>query len=431
MSGLALYRNATKLAPPLAHLMLSLRRAKGKEDAARLGERKGFASRPRPSGPLAWLHAASVGEAQSSLVLIERLLGEYDNLYMLVTTGTVTSAAHLAERLPERAFHQYLPLDCPQWVARFLDHWHPDLAIWMESELWPNLVSETMRREIPALLVNARMSASSFRAWRRMDGMARYLISGFKICLAQTDEQADRLCQLGAGNVSSPGNLKYSAAPLSFDQAELEALQSDIGARPVWVAASTHAGEEVMVSNAHTAVLSQIPDLLTIIVPRHPNRAAQIETVLSQRGHHCVRRSTGVPITRETAIYIADTLGELGLFYRLARIAYIGGSMANQGGHNPLEAAQLGCAIVHGPDMANFQSVADALAAEEGALSVRTAPELAAAVGDMFEDRDLWLRRTEAAANVAETNRGVIDRVFETIGPTVSSALGRAADAGA
>ncbi|HAA93320.1 MAG TPA: 3-deoxy-D-manno-octulosonic acid transferase [Rhodospirillaceae bacterium] len=431
MSGLALYRNATLLAPPLAHLMLNLRRAKGKEDGARLSERKGIPSLARPAGRLAWLHAASVGEAQSSLVLIERLLDEFESLHMLVTTGTVTSAAHLEDRLPVRAFHQYLPLDCPQWVERFLDHWAPDLAIWMESELWPNLVSETMRRSVPALLVNARMSASSFRAWRRMDGMARHLISGFQVCLAQTDEQADRLRQLGAGNVSSPGNLKYSAAPLAFDQGELEELQSAIGARPVWVAASTHAGEEIMVSNAHTALLSQIPDLLTVIVPRHPHRAGQIETVLAQRGHSCVRRSTGAPISRDTAIYIADTLGELGIFYRLARIAYIGGSMASQGGHNPLEAAQLGCAILHGPDMENFQSVAEALAAEGGALTVRSAPEMSALIGDLFEDRDLWLRRTQAAAKVAKVNQGVIDRVFNAIAPTVQAALTRKTDAGA
>lgn len=429
MSGLALYRAATLLAPPIAHLALTLRRAKGKEDASRLGERKGVASLPRPPGALAWLHAASVGEAQSSLVLIERLLEEFPDLYMLVTTGTVTSAAHLKNRLPPRAFHQYLPLDCPQWVTRFLDYWCPDIAFWMESELWPNLVSETMRRDIPALLVNARMSASSFRAWRRMDGMARHLISGFQACLAQTEEQAERLRQLGARNVSAPGNLKYSAAPLAFDQGGLESLQIEIGARPVWVAASTHNGEEVMVSNAHTALLSRIPDLLTIIAPRHPNRAAQIETVLAQRGHQCARRSSGAPITRDTAIYIADTLGELGLFYRLARIAFIGGSMANQGGHNPLEAAQLGCAIVHGPDMENFRSVADALAAEEGALTLRTAPELAAVVGEMFEDRDLWLARTQAAAKVARINSGVIDRIFDAIAPTVRAAIGSEADA--
>jgi len=431
MSGLALYRGFTKLAMPMARLLLRRRLAKGKEDGTRIGEREGIASLARPDGPMAWLHAASVGEAQSALVLIERLLSENADLKMLVTTGTVTSASHLKGRLPERGFHQYLPLDCPQWVNRFLNHWQPDLAIWMESELWPNLVTETMRREIPALLVNARMSASSFRAWRRMDGMAKHLISGFRLCLAQTEDQVVRLQQLGARNVSCVGNLKYSAAPLAVDEPDLEALQSEIGARSVWVAASTHDGEEVLVSNAHTALLSDIPELLTIIVPRHPSRAAQIETMLSQRGHNCIRRSTGKRIELDTAIYIADTLGELGLFYRLARIAYIGGSMARHGGHNPLEAAQLGCAVIHGPDMENFLSVAAALASNQGSAVVGTAQELSRAVRDLFEDRDLLARQTEGAAAVAETNRGVVDRVYAAIAPAVNEALRRSGDAGA
>lgn len=430
MSGLSLYRGFTKIAMPMARLLLRRRLAKGKEDGARIGEREGIASLARPDGPVAWLHAASVGEAQSALVLIERLLAENPDLKMLVTTGTVTSASHLKDRLPDRSFHQYLPLDCPQWVKRFLNHWKPDLAIWMESELWPNLVTATIGRDIPALLVNARMSASSLRIWQRMDGMAKKLISGFRLCLAQTDDQVVRLRKLGAMNISCVGNLKYSAAPLAVVEPDLEALQCEIGTRPVWVAASTHDGEEVLVSNAHTALLSNIPELLTIIVPRHPRRAVKIETMLSQRGHNCIRRSTGKPIELDTAIYIADTLGELGLFYRLVRIAYIGGSMARHGGHNPLEAAQLGCAVIHGPDMENFSSVAAALASCHGSAVVGTAQELSYAVRELFEDRDLLARQTEGAAAVAETNRGVIDRVYAAIEPAVNEALRERYNAG-
>jgi 3-deoxy-D-manno-octulosonic-acid transferase len=431
MNGMALYRCLTRLAMPMARLLLRRRLAKGKEEGPRIKEREGIASLARPDAPLAWLHAASVGEAQSALVLIERLLRERPDVRMLVTTGTVTSASHLKERLPPRAFHQYLPLDCPQWVERFLDHWRPDVAFWMESELWPNLVAETMRREIPALLVNARMSAGSFRAWRHLNGVARHLLSGFCMCLAQTEEQAERLRQLGARNVSCLGNLKYSATALSCVHADLEALQSDIGARMVWVAASTHEGEEVLVSNAHASLLSDIPDLLTVIVPRHPSRANKIAAVLTERGHSCVRRSTGGHIELGTAIYIADTLGELGLFYRLARIAYIGGSMASHGGHNPLEAAQLGCAVVHGPDMTNFQSVADALSAAGGSIEVKSAQELTSAVRRLSEDRIFLARQIAGAAEVAEINRGVIDRVYECIAPTINKALQRDVDAGA
>jgi 3-deoxy-D-manno-octulosonic-acid transferase len=431
MSALALYRGITKIASPVAWLLLRRRLARGKEDGARIMERQGAASVPRPDGPLAWLHAASVGEAQSALVLIARLIEENPALTVLVTTGTVTSAQHMKERLPARAFHQFLPLDCPQWVARFLDHWRPDFAIWMESELWPNLVSETAARGIPAFLVNARMSSASFQAWCRLDGMARRLLSGFALCLAQTEDQAERLRQLGARNVSCLGNLKYSAAPLAHDPAELDALQAEIGTRPVWVAASTHDGEELMASNAHIALLADIPELLTVIVPRHPNRAAQIHTLLSQRGHRCARRSTGDAITRGTGIYIADTLGELGLFYRLARIAFIGGSMGGHGGHNPLEAAQLDCAVLHGPDMANFQSVSDSLLVVDGAEIVTSAPELAAAVRALLEDRNLLTQRIAAAADVAETNRGVIERVYEALRPEIEKALAGAASGNA
>lgn len=431
MRALAIYRVMTLLATPLACLLLSFRCVKGKEDPLRLKERKGIAPFSRPPGPLGWLHAASVGEAQSALVLINRLLEEYPGLQILVTTGTVTSAGYLEERLPSGAFHQYLPLDCPHWVSRFLAHWNPDIAFWMESEFWPNLVTETVQRNIPAVLVNARMSASAFRAWQRLRGIAFRLVSGFEICLAQNEQQADRLRKLGANNVLSLGNIKYSAEPLGFDAARLESLQNDIGGRSVFVAASTHAGEEVMVSNAHTALLSQVPDLLTIIVPRHPGRALQIQTELARRGHQCVRRSTGEKITTDTTIYIADTLGELGLFYRLSRIAFIGGSMARHGGHNPLEAAQLGCAIVQGPDMSNFQGVADALLADGGAVTVHNAKDLATDVGQMFEDRDLWLERIEAAEMVAGSNSDVIDRVCDVIKPIVMSALRNEIDADA
>ena len=429
MRILAIYRAITFLATPVACLLLSFRCAKGKEDPFRIKERRGIASISRPGGKLAWLHAASVGEAQSALVLIDRLLKDYPKLQILVTTGTVTSAIYLENRLPIRSFHQYLPLDCPHWVSRFLTHWAPDIAFWLESELWPNLVSETMRRDIPAILVNARMSLSAFRAWQRMGSMVQHLVAAFEVCLAQTEQQADRLRTLGAKNVIALGNLKYSAAPLGFNPAKLEELRNDIGGRSVWVAASTHADEEVMVSNAHTKILSRIPDLLTVIVPRHPERAIKIEAELVRRGHQCVRRSTGRKLEIGTKIYIADTLGELGLFYRLARIAFIGGSTGRNGGHNPLEAAQLGCAITYGPDMENFQSVADALMEHKGAVTVHGSQELAQIVGQMLENHEVRCERAEAAKKVVKENSDVIDRVCDAIRPAINTAIGNEIDA--
>ena len=418
MNLLGLYQGATTALGPIVALYLARRMAHGKEDRERFGERQGQASRARPPGPLVWVHAASNGEAVSMLSLIDRLLVERPSLSVLVTTGTVTSARLLAHRLPaDRAWHQYVPVDRPTYVRRFLDHWRPDLALWVESELWPNLVAETDRRGTPLLLLNGRMSVRSFRGWQRLPGLIGPLLACFELCLAQDDIQADRFRRLGAAAATSVGDLKTAAAPLPCDEGELSRIAADAADRPLWLAASTHAGEEEAAAEVHRKLMRERPGLLTIIAPRHPARAAEIAAMLEARGLNVARRSLDQPLDSSIDIYLADTLGELGLFYRLAGIAFIGGSLTPVGGHNPLEAALLDCAILHGPDMSNCAAMTQSLAAAGASIEIADSSALADAVRGLLNDPVGRAARASAAAGVASDNQAVLDAVLKRIAP--------------
>ncbi len=425
------YRALTGAAAPLVRLYLDARCRRGKEDRERLGERFGIASAARPAAPLVWVHAASVGEAQSVLALIERILAERPGLELLMTTGTVASARLLAGRLPPRARHQFVPVDLPRAVERFLDHWRPDLAIWVESELWPNLVLATRRRGVPMLLVNGRLSARTLARWQGLPGLARGLarpvLDAFALCLAQDAVQAERFRRLGARAAASVGDLKMAAPPLDADPAALAALRRQIGARAVWLAASTHAGEEEIAADAHRRIAGEHPGLLTIIAPRHPVRGAEIAETLRARGLRVARRGVGPQpagvvdggetIAADTDIYLADTLGELGLFFRLAGIAFIGGSLVMKGGHNPFEAARLGCVVLHGPDMTNCAAMAGALAEGGAALTVGDGESLAAAVARLLADPVERAARADAALRIAGSGSAALDAVLGRLAP--------------
>ncbi len=425
---LGAYRGLSALAPPILRALLKRRLARGKEDAARLSERMGVAGRGRPAGPLVWVHAASVGEALSTLPLIERVLARAPAAHVLVTTGTVASARIMAERLPPRAFHQFAPLDAAPWVARFLDHWRPDLALWIESELWPNLLSETAARGIPAALVNARMTERSFRGWRRWPGAARALLGAFRLVLAQGEIYADRFRALGAANVSVAGNLKYAAPPLPADDAKLAALRAAIGARSVWLAASIHPGEEEAVAEAQLR-LKRASGALGIVVPRHPDKGAVIAAAIKARGLAVALRSTGALPVADTAIYVADTLGELGLFYRSAQVALVGGSLIPHGGQNPIEPALVGVPVLHGPHVENFADVIRALTHAGAALEVRDGASIAACLEQLLPRPDELAAMGEAARRCAEAERGVIDRVMAVLEPLLAPLAERAVSA--
>jgi 3-deoxy-D-manno-octulosonic-acid transferase len=412
---------AAALAPVLP-LHLRRRAARGKEIPARLRERYGEGAE-RPPGRLLWLHAASVGETVSILPLIEVLAGRDPALRFLVTTGTVTSAALLGQRLPPelapRLAHRFVPLDVPRWVARFLDGWRPDAAIFVESELWPNLVAATAARGIPMALVNARMSARAAGRWARVPGLARRVLAAFSIVLAQSEEDAARFRALGAPGAACPGNLKFAAAPLPADADALARLAALVGDRPAWVAASTHPGEEAMVLDAHQRLAPAHPGLLTIIVPRHPERGAEVAALAGDIP--AARRSLGEDPAPGTQVLVADTLGELGLWYRLARLAFVGGSLVPRGGQNPLEPARLHCPVLVGPHGWNFADILDRMAAAGGVLRIDSGPDpagaLAEAVADMLTDSDRRQAQARAAAAVAAEQAGLPDRIALALAP--------------
>lgn len=371
---LSIYQAGISIAAPLAPFLLKRRLARGKEDANRLGERLGRPQRTRPGSALVWLHAASVGESLSVLPLIAAILDARPDAQVMLTSGTVTSARLMAKRLPERAFHQFAPVDTPGAVRGFLDHWRPDLAIFVESEFWPNLILDTAARGIPMALINARMSDGSFRGWQRVRDAAGALLSAFSVCLAQDRAVADKLKTLGGRNVAVSGNLKLSADPLPFEPTALSRLTNAIGGRPVWVAASTHDGEEAVLVDIARALRQRFGELLTIVVPRHPERGARIAEMFRERNVHYSQRSLGHGLDTRTEFYLADTLGELGVFYRASRVSFLGGSLVPHGGQNPLEPARLGCAVLSGPHVGNF-SEAYARLADAGAAEVLASPE--------------------------------------------------------
>ncbi|HEX2116948.1 MAG TPA: 3-deoxy-D-manno-octulosonic acid transferase [Alphaproteobacteria bacterium] len=415
------YRIAASAAAPALRLLLNARLRAGKEDGARLSERFGVASAPRPPGPLLWIHAASNGEARSALGLLSRLLESNPRLHVLFTTFTLTAARMLAESLPPRALHQFVPLDVPAWIDRFLDHWRPDAALWIEGELWPNLISRTAARGVPMALVNARISTRSFARWRRTGAWLQPPVDAFRVCLAQSPADATRLAALGGRSPRFLGHLKFDGAELQADARALQELRHAITGRPAWLAASTHPGEEEIIIGAHRRLAAVWPDLLTVLVPRHARRGNEVAELLERGGLSFARRSRGEMPTPRNAIYLADTMGELGVFYRLAPIAFVGASLVSKGGQNPLEAAQLGCAICFGPHMTNCRDIADALIAAGAAVEVRDPESLATRIGQMLSDGLARERAGAAAREVAATGRGATERVLEALQPILSA----------
>jgi 3-deoxy-D-manno-octulosonic-acid transferase len=399
-----------------ANRKLRERLKEGKEDPERIAERRGETSLPRPEGRMIWFHAASVGESLALLELIRRILEEREDLTVLVTTGTVTSAGVMAERLPEGAIHQYIPLDARAFVTRFLDHWRPDLAVWCESEFWPALICETHKRGIPMMIVNARMSKTSHDRWRFLPGMARSLLSRFDEALVQDDITAMYLRRLGmtATRMAVTGTLKEGAAALPCDEDERREMAEHLAGRPVWLAASTHEGEERIVLDAHKLALKVNPRLLLILAPRHPNRGDEIAQMLQADHWRFNRRTAGELPDAEAQVYLADTMGELGLWYRVAPTSLVGGSLQPIGGHNPFEPAALGSAILHGPYVTNFVDIYQRLT-ESGAARLVTGPDtLSEAVHELLNP-DKAASMAHAAWEVVSQGAEVTDRALDAI----------------
>lgn len=404
---LALYGLATGLAEPLAPLILKRRAKAGREDPLRLGERLGRAGAPRPPGPLVWLHGVSVGETVSLLALVEGLRARRPDLGLLVTSGTRTSAELLARRLPAGVRHQYVPVDTPGAVRRFLDHWRPDLGVFAESELWPNLILTARRRGTRLVLASARITEGTARTWRRAPASARRLLSAFDLILPQDRATADRLRGLGA-DCGRELNLKRAGAPLIFDPAELARLQGLAAGRPVALAASTHPGEDALIAEAAEGL-----GALVVIAPRHPERGAEIAAALK-----APRRALGEEPGPETPVWIADTLGEMGLFFRLADVVVMGGSFPGGiGGHNPLEPARLGAPVITGPDIANAADVYGEMFDEVCALMARDGPDLRRKLAGLLADPVLRRRMREAALAYAARQEQTLADALEDLAP--------------
>ena len=409
------YRKLSIAMMPLAPALIKRRLKLGKEDPARVSERRGMSEDARPAGPLVWIHGASVGEVLAVAALIEKLRAL--NLRVLLTSGTVTSAAIVARRFPEDVIHQYVPYDSPRYVARFLDHWRPSLALFVESDLWPNLILASAARRLPMVLINGRMSHRSFPRWRRVSGTIAALLGRFDVCLAQSQLDADRFAALGSRSVVTTGNLKLDVAAPPADAAKLERLMSVTRGRPVVVAASTHAGEEEILLEAHRTLAGFFPSLLTVIVPRHPGRGEAIQRTIAASGLGVGLRSREELPTAATDIYVADTMGELGLFYRLAPIVFMGGSLVEHGGQNPIEAVKLGASIVHGPHVFNFTDVYEALDKAGGARRADTREALVKQLGQLLSDPKARDASAAASARVVEMLGGALERTLAALDP--------------
>jgi 3-deoxy-D-manno-octulosonic-acid transferase len=415
---LRLYRAGLRIGEPAVAGLLAWRARQGKEDLRRLGERRGLPGRARPVGPLVWMHGASVGEVLSLVALVEGMIAR--GYSVLVTTGTRTAADLIGARLPPGAVHQYVPLDAPRWIERFLEHWQPDIAVVAESEIWPNTILALHERDIPLILVNGRMSEKSFRGWERSRRTAAALLSRIAVCLAQTEADAARFAQLGAPRVSITGNLKFDAPVPPADSQQLAHLEPMLADRPVWLAASTHPGEEAAVAHAHAELKARFPNLLTILAPRHPRQGHAAAECAAAAGLRSARRSAGGRPHAGVDLYVADTIGELGLFYRLCPLVFVGGSLVPRGGQNPIEPVRLDAAVLHGPHTHNFAQVYEALDRAGGAAVVSNGTELASAVGRLLSDQAHLAAMAHAGQAALRPFEGAVARTLAVLDPFVA-----------
>jgi 3-deoxy-D-manno-octulosonic-acid transferase len=416
---LTIYKTILRAGTPFIKRTLSERLDRGKEDPLRISERYGIASLPRPSGTLIWFHVASVGEAQSIRVIIDELLNANSDLHILVTSVTRTSADLLNQQLPPRAFHQYAPFDHPNWVKAFLNHWQPSMAIWVESELWPSMLAQIRKRYIHAALLNARLSPTSLKRWKFSGSFIREILSTFNVILCQTSHDETSFETLGATRVVTTGNIKYCAEALSYDAHEYEILKTQINTRPCWIYASTHDDEESIAATIHKDLKTKIPNLLTLIAPRHPERTAKIYETLKTQDLNIIKRSSAEPITDQTDILLIDTMGELGLFYRLSKIAMIGRSLSldGGGGHNPLEAMRLGSVIIHGKAVQNLQDIYDDIHKAEAGITVHDRYELAQALQKLFNHPQSYKVLLDATNEFILSQKSILEKTLDELEP--------------
>jgi len=421
-TSLKIYQTVTRLLTPVLPLLLSYRERQGKENRARRDERLGIASAPRGDGPLIWLHAASVGETNAVLPLMAELRRRQPTVRFLLTTGTVTSAALAEARRGPNDVHQFAPLDAPKFVARFLDHWRPNLVALTESEIWPNTIIACHDRSIPIALINARMSERSYKRWRKNRGVARPLLSRIRLILAQNERLARRFRDLGGRDVRIAGNLKVDAPPLPVNHAALASLKRQVDGRPVLLAASTHPGEDELLIRAYRTIKQKMPQLLLIIAPRHPSRGEALAGMVAGEGLISSRRQFNEAIEPTTDVYIADTVGEMGLFYSLAEVAFIGGSLIERGGQNPIEAIRLGTIVMTGPSQYNFADAYQELKRRNGVVEVSSEQDIAASAAHLLTDDAARSELQQCAAAGVAAMVGALDTTAIALDTLLSTA---------
>jgi len=412
-----LYRSATALIAPFAYRKVAAKLAAHGVSTERQQERMGHASQPRPDGQVIWFHGASVGESLAALTLITHLGEQLPEAEFLLTSGTATAAQVVAKRMPPRCRHQFAPLDATGPVRRFLSHWQPAAGIFVESELWPVTLVSTRRSGARLALVNARLSDRSVARWQSKAPTARFVMDQFSLFLTQNQHISDNLLELGAApdRVRAGGNLKAGADPLPVDADALSQLRGAFCSRPVWIASSTHIGEEQPVLTAHKALLEKHPDLCLILVPRHPERGDEVADLINKAGLNCTRRSKEELPSAKTQVYLADTLGELGTCYALSPIIFLGGSLEPIGGHNPFEVARSGAAVITGPGYHNFAETFPPMIAAKGAVEVHDAAQLETAVSHWLTQPEALQQAQEAAAEFSTQQAAVLDGLVETL----------------
>ncbi len=414
---IGIYNTLVRILYPIAiRRYIEKRKKIGKEDVKRFNERIGRPTKKRPEGRLIWLHGASVGESISMLPLINRLLEIYQDAHIMVTTGTTTSAEVMSKRLPERAFHQYLPIDNPSFSTRFIRYWHPNIALWFESEFWPATLSSIKRKNIPLILINGRISNKSFKRWQQFDFIIKEILECFTTCLGQSEEDAYRLRVLGSKDAMCLGNLKYAGLPIPVDADKKAEIEKQINNRPIWLVSSTHHDEEIKIGRFLKDLQNKHENLLTLIVPRHPNRGIEIQNKLEEEYKLNVSlRSKNEPITEKTEVYIADTIGEMGIWYELSPIVFIGGSLVPHGGQNFMEPSRCRDAVIVGPHMHNFTDAMNRAKKADAIIQVNDVIDLIEMVDQLLNNKDLLEAKRSLAYNWATSEAKVLDGIVEKI----------------
>lgn len=413
---IGIYKVLITLAFPFLKLTYIRKRKKAKkEHPTRFNERLGNYKTLRPEGKLYWLHGASVGESVSMLPLIDKLLRENPDLSILVTTGTLTSAEIMAKRLPKRAFHQFIPFDVPAFAQKLIKHFKPDAVLWFESEFWPSLLSEVKKAKIPLILVNGRISDKSFETWKKFKFVSKEILSCFSLCLGQSEQDKNRLILLGAPKVACVGNLKFAGMPLPVDQNKLNVLKQQIGERKVFLLSSTHNDEEERFALYLPWLKENIQNVLTIVAPRHPNRGDDITIMYRCRNFNVAQRSREEDITPETDIYVADTIGEMGLWYALSAVSFVGGSIISHGGQNFMEAARDKNAVIVGPNMQNFAEIMNRARFDDAVWQVNSAEDVVEETITLFRNPELLAERQQKAYQWTVKEEAVLDGIVNAL----------------